>query len=156
GPRVAQIAAVALLIDYIVTVPVQGAAGPLAITSLVPSFEPWNLEITIGLVLILAYGNLRGVREAGRAFAFPTYFFFLSMTLVIVLGIGREILGELPQYATDLPGQFAVTNQHDAILSWAAIFVLLRAFANGGSSLTGLEAISNGVSAFKPPAGVNA
>ena len=108
------------------------------------------------LVLVLAYGNLRGIREAGKAFAFPTYFFFFSMTLVIVLGIGREILGDLPQYATDLPGQFPVTNQHDAILSWAAIFVLLKAFANGGSSLTGLEAISNGVSAFKPPAGVNA
>ena len=78
------------------------------------------------------------------------------MTLVIVLGIGREILGDLPQYATDVAGQFPVTNQHDAIFSWAAIFVLLKAFANGGSSLTGLEAISNGVSAFKPPAGVNA
>ena len=156
GPRVAQIASVALMIDYIVTVAVQAAAGTLAITSLVPSIEQWNLEITIGLVLVLAYGNLRGVREAGRAFAFPTYLFFFSMTLVIVLGIGREILGDLPQYATDLPGQFPVTNQHDAILSWAAIFVLLKAFANGGSSLTGLEAISNGVSAFQPPAGVNA
>jgi amino acid transporter len=156
GPRVAQIAAVALMIDYIVTVAVQAAAGTLAITSLVPAIEHWNLEITIGLVLVLAYGNLRGIREAGRAFAFPTYFFFFLMSLVILLGIGREILGDLPQYATDVAGQFPVTNQHDAIFSWAAIFVLLKAFANGGSSLTGLEAISNGVSAFKPPAGVNA
>ncbi len=156
GPRVAQIASVALMIDYIVTVAVQAAAGTLAISSLVPSVEQWNLEITIGVVLVLAYGNLRGVREAGKAFAFPTYFFFFALSLVILLGVGREIIGDLPQYATNLPGQFPVTNQHDAIFSWAAIFVLLRAFANGGSSLTGLEAISNGVSAFKPPAGENA
>jgi amino acid transporter len=156
GPRVAQIASVALMIDYVVTVAVQAAAGTLAISSLVPSIEQWNLEITIGVVLILAYGNLRGVREAGKAFAFPTYFFFVALSLVIVLGVGRELLGDLPQYATNLPGQFPVTNQHDAILSWAAIFVLLKAFANGGSSLTGLEAISNGVSAFKSPAGANA
>jgi amino acid transporter len=137
-------------------VAVQAAAGTLAITSLLPSIEPWGLEITIGVVLLLAYGNLRGIREAGKAFAFPTYFFFVSVALVILVGVIREVFGDLPTYAINLPGQFPVTDEHHAILSGMAIFVLLKAFANGGSSLTGLEAISNGVSAFRPSAGPNA
>ncbi len=157
GPRVAQIAAVALMIDYIVTVAVQAAAGVAAISSIVPSLRGPDiaLTITVVLVLILAYGNLRGIREAGKAFAFPTYFFIVMGGLVIVVGVLREIFGDLPQFTTQ-PGMIPVTNKDHAILSFAAIFVLLKAFANGGSSLTGLEAISNGVSAFKKPEGVNA
>ena len=155
GPKIAQIASVALLIDYIVTVAVQAAAGTAAITSLVPSLSEYTSEITIGVVLLLAYGNLRGVREAGQAFALPTYFFVATAGLVVVVGIAREIVGDLPHYG-HVAGMITVTNEHHAILSGAAIFVLLKAFANGGSSLTGLEAISNGVSAFKPPAGSNA
>ncbi len=155
GPVVAQIASVALLIDYIVTVAVQAAAGTAAITSLVTALSSYTLEITVALVLLLAYGNLRGVREAGKAFAFPTYLFVCSVGLVIVVGIVREILGDLPQYG-HMPGMIDVTNQHHAILSGVSIFVLLKAFANGGASLTGLEAISDGVSAFKPPPGPNA
>ena len=75
GPKVAQIASVALLIDYIVTVAVQAAAGTAAITSLIPAIRHLQLELTVVVVLVLAFGNLRGVREAGKAFAFPTYFF---------------------------------------------------------------------------------
>lgn len=156
GPKVAQIASVALMIDYIVTVAVQAAAGVLAITSIAHSLDPYTREIAIGVVLILAYGNLRGIREAGKAFAFPTYFFFGAGALVIVIGVIREIFGDLPHYALNLPGQFPVTDQHHAIFSGLAIFYLLKAFANGGSSLTGLEAISNGVSAFNRPEGTNA
>ena len=158
GPKIAQIASVALLIDYIVTVAVQAAAGTAAITSLLPALSHGQLPriITIGVVLLLAYGNLRGVREAGKAFAFPTYFFVASAGLVVLVGVVREIFGDLPRYATDLPGMINVTDKHHAIFTGAAIFVLLKAFANGGSSLTGLEAISNGVSAFKDPAGPNA
>ncbi len=81
GPKIAQIASVALLIDYIVTVAVQAAAGTAAISSIVPALRPKpasHSSITIGVVLVLAYGNLRGVREAGKAFAFPTYFFVAS------------------------------------------------------------------------------
>ena len=93
GPKVAQIASVALLIDYIVTVAVQAAAGTAAITSLAPGSErPCTLAITIGVVLVLAFGNLRGVREAGKAFAFPTYFFVGSAGLVVVVGVLREIV----------------------------------------------------------------
>ena len=155
GPKVAQIASVALLIDYIVTVAVQAAAGTAAITSLVRSLEPYSLEITVAVVLLLAYGNLRGVREAGKAFAFPTYFFVCAAGLAIVVGIIREIFGDLPRYA-HVPGMIPVHDNFHAILSGMAIYVLLKAFANGGASLTGLEAISNGVSAFKPPPGPNA
>src|SRR5690242_9314285 len=75
GPTVAQIAAVALMLDYIVTVAVQSAAGTLALASAFPVLNPYQLEITVGVVLVLAYGNLRGIREAGRAFAYPTYLF---------------------------------------------------------------------------------
>ncbi len=158
GPKIAQIASVALLIDYIVTVAVQAAAGTAAITSMVPSLSHGQLPlaITVGVVLLLAYGNLRGVREAGKAFAFPTYFFVGAAGLVVVVGVIREIFGDLPRYATNLPGMIDVHDQGHAIFTGAAIFVLLKAFANGGSSLTGLEAISNGVSAFKNPPGPNA
>ncbi|WP_096301951.1 amino acid permease [Jatrophihabitans sp. GAS493] len=158
GPKVAQIASVALLIDYIVTVAVQAAAGTAAITSLVPALngETTSLAITVGVILLLAFGNLRGIREAGKAFAAPTYLFIGMAGLVVVVGIVREIFGDLPKFATDTHGMMPIVDSHNSIISGAAIFVLLRAFANGGSSLTGLEAISNGVSAFKKPEGVNA
>jgi amino acid transporter len=157
GPVVAQIGAVALMIDYIVTVAVQAAAGTSAVTSAVPGLNHGRvpLAITVGVVLVLFYGNLRGLREAGRTFAFPTYFFALSMLVVIVGGVLREVLGDLPKYSTHVAGGVPVGTGH-SILSAMAVFVLLRSFANGGSSLTGLEAISNGVSAFKPPQGGNA
>jgi amino acid transporter len=157
GPRVAQIAAVALLIDYIVTVAVQAAAGTAAITSLVPGLQPYTQEITVGAVLILAYGNLRGIREAGRAFALPTYLFAVTAGLVVVVGVLREVFGDLPVITyTAADRLFAVHDKGNAIFSAMAIYVLLQAFANGGASLTGLEAISNGVSAFRAPAGPNA
>lgn len=155
GPAVAQIAAVALMLDYIVTVAVQAAAGTAALVSALPALAHVYLAITIGVVLVLFYGNLRGIREAGRAFAFPTYFFAGSMAIVITGGIIREIVGDLPRYAPGVQGSVAV-GHGEGMVSFAAIYVLLRAFANGGSSLTGLEAISNGVSAFKPPEGPNA
>lgn len=157
GPKVAQIASVALLIDYIVTVAVQSAAGTAAITTLVPALSGPNVSeaITIAVVLILAFGNLRGVREAGRAFALPTYFFVTMGGLVVVVGVIRELAGDLPV----LPHVAQMISVHDnghAIFTGAAVYVLLKAFANGGASLTGLEAISNGVSAFKKPVGRNA
>ena len=157
GPKIAQIASVALLIDYIVTVAVQSAAGTAAISSIVPGLRGKSIALifTIGIVLILAFGNLRGVREAGKIFAFPTYFFVASAGLVIIVGIVREIAGDLPRYH-HVDGMIKIADGHHQILTGVAIFYLLKAFANGGASLTGLEAISNGVSAFKRPEGVNA
>ena len=154
GPTVAQVAAVALMLDYIVTVAVQAAAGTLALTSGVPSLSPYVPEITIGVVLLLAYGNLRGIREAGKAFALPTYLFAFSLLLVIGTGLVREVIGDLPHYPLGAVGAEPVVNQQ--LVGVAFVFVLLRAFANGGSSLTGLEAISNGVSVFAKPEGRNA
>ena len=157
GPKIAQIASVALLIDYIVTVAVQSAAGTAAITSMLPALRSptISLILTIAVVLFLAFGNLRGIREAGNAFAFPTYFFVCSAGAVIIVGIIREIVGDLPQYGHQ-PGMIPITDHQNSLVSGVAIFYLLKAFANGGASLTGLEAISNGVSAFKRPEGPNA
>jgi len=154
GPTVAQVAAVALMLDYIVTVAVQAAAGTLALASAFPVLGGLEEEITVVVVLILAYGNLRGIREAGRAFAYPTYLFAGSVGLVLVVGLVREVVGDLPHYSVTSAGSGSVVDQH--LVGVALVFVLLRAFANGGSSLTGLEAISNGVSVFNRPEGVNA
>ncbi len=156
GPRVAQIAAAALLIDYVVTVAVQAAAGTVAVVSAIPVLGPYTLTITVSVVILICYANLRGLREAGRPFAVPTYFFVAMITLMIVTGVIREIFGDLPVYD---PAHIAGTvpvNQGNGLVMGATILVLLRAFANGGSSLTGVEAISNTVTAFRKPQGVNA
>jgi amino acid transporter len=156
GPRVAQIAAAALLIDYVVTVAVQCAAGTVAVVSAVPSLGPYSLEITIGVVLLLCYLNLRGLREAGRPFAVPAYLFVGMVLLMIVVGIVEYLTVGLHQYdPTHLHGVVDV-HQGDGFVMGATLFVLLRAFANGGSSLTGVEAISDTVSAFRKPEGHNA
>ena len=156
GPRIAQIAAAALLIDYVVTVAVQAAAGTVAVVSAMRSLGPYSPEITVAIVVIMCYANLRGLREAGRPFAMPTYFFVIMMTLMIVTGVVREIFWGLPTYdAEHLAGAVPV-HQADGLVMGATILVLLRAFANGGASLTGVEAISNTVGAFRKPQGVNA
>ena len=162
GPKIAQIAAVALLIDYTVTVAVQTAAGTDGLTSAFPSLTRWTVEITVGVVLLLLYGNLRGIKEAGRFFAFPTYFFIFSLAFVVVSGYIREALGQLHAQAitshcvvTATSGCPLTQTHHASGPSWlygATFIVILRSFANGGSSLTGLEAISNGVATFREPA----
>ncbi len=162
GPKVAQVAAVALLIDYTVTVAVQTAAGTDGLTSAFPSLTRWTVEITVGVILLLLYGNLRGIKEAGRFFAFPTYFFIVTLAFVVVTGYIREALGQL--HAQVVNAHCVVTATTGCPLtqthpangpSWlygATFIVILRSFANGGSSLTGLEAISNGVATFREPA----
>ncbi len=161
GPKIAQIAAVALLIDYTVTVAVQTSAGTAALTSAVPSLANTTdtIVITVGVVLLLLYGNLRGIREAGSYFAIPTYFYVLSLTSVIVFGFIKEALGTL--HHVPLPPQSElfggrIGTPGSGWLMGLAFITLLRSFANGGSSLTGLEAISNGVSSFRRPEAQNA
>jgi amino acid transporter len=156
GPKVAQIAAVALLIDYSVTVAVQTSAGTAALTSAVPGLANTfdTVAITVGVVLVLLYGNLRGIREAGSYFAVPTYFFIVSLGSVIVVGFVREILGSLHQIPLPPPSKVyggRIGSPTSGLLYGLAFVSLLRSFANGGSSLTGLEAISNGVSSFRRP-----
>jgi amino acid transporter len=164
GAKIAQIAAVALLIDYTVTVAVQTSAGTAALTSMAPGLlhSPvgnLTVPITVAVVLILLYGNLRGIREAGRFFAVPTYFFIFSLASVIVVGLIKEGLGLL--HHIPLPPTHEIYGGHLGVsghgfLMGVAFIVLLRSFANGGSSLTGLEAISNGVSSFRRPESVHA
>jgi amino acid transporter len=156
GPRIAQIAAVALIIDYTVTVAVQIAAGTDALVSAIPSLVPMVVPISVGVVLVMAWGNLRGIREASRMFAFPTYFFIVSMGLVVMVGIVKALLGDLATRPIHVPGAIPIGHPGGGLLMGASVFIVLRSFANGGSSLTGLEAISNGVSAFRPPEGRNA
>jgi amino acid transporter len=164
GPRVAQVAAVALLIDYVVTVAVQVAAGSAAIVSAfpqlgnVPVIGPNILTIiSVLAVLVMCYGNLRGVREAGRAFAMPTYLFSCSVGLMIIVGLYREVAGGgLPHVHSYSGTPYQIGHSTAGLLSFGMIYMLARAFANGGSSLTGIEAVSNAVSALRPPEGRNA
>jgi len=158
GPRVAQVAAAALIIDYSVTVAVQVAAGTSAVASAIPALGRYSVELSVLVVLLMAYGNLRGLREASRVFAIPTYLFIVTMGAMVVVGIVRAALGRLAVHSIHAHGAVTeVGHRPDVgLLMGASVFVLLKSFANGGSSLTGLEAISNGVSAFRPPSGPNA
>ncbi|HEV8102354.1 MAG TPA: APC family permease [Gaiellaceae bacterium] len=142
------VAAAALLTDYILTVAVSVAAGVLALTSAATSLRGHELTLSIGFVLLIAVANLRGVREAGILFAIPTYAFVTSIFALIIVGFGRCATGTCPTAVAPHPvtaGVGAVT-----------IFVVLRAFASGSTALTGVEAIANGVNAFRRPHGVNA
>ena len=155
GPVVAQVAAVALMLDYIVTVAIQSAAGVAAIISTFPGLAPWKIHMIVAVIVLLTFGNLRGVKEAGKAFAMPTYFFVGCMLIVFGMGIWRLANGTLPMLDPYAAGAVEI-GEAQGLLTAASIFILLRAFANGGSSLTGLEAISDGVALFKAPEHVNA
>jgi amino acid transporter len=156
GPRIAQVAAVALLIDYVVTVAVQVAAGTAAVASAFTAIGPYVTPISVGIILLMCYGNLRGLKEAGRVFALPTYLFSGVIIVMIVVGLIRAGLGDLHQQDVHQLHGIVKYGTGSGILSAVAVFTLLRGFANGGSSLTGIEAVSNAVSAFKPPEGLNA
>ena len=156
GPRVAQVAAAALLIDYVVTVAVQPAAGTVAVVSAIPWLRPYSVGIAVTAVLLTCYANLRGTRRAGRIFAITTYSFVIMITVTILTGLIREVVWGLPRYdSAHIPGAVPV-HQGSGLVMGATILVLLRAFANGGSSLTGVEAISNTVNVFREPQGLNA
>ena len=166
GPKIAQIAAVALLIDYTVTVAVQCSAGTAALTTAFPRLKNdfplvtnGTLLITVVVVLVLIFGNLRGLREAGSYFAIPTYFYIVMLSATIFIGYYKKIVGTLhliPQPATHLLVEGRLGHQGNGLLMGLAFLTLLRAYANGGASLTGLEAISNGVGSFRRPESKNA
>ena len=156
GPKIAQLSSAALLIDYVVTVAIQCSAGTVAVVSAIPSLGPYHLEITVGALLLLSFGNLRGMKEAGRLFAVPVYAFAAMMTTLIVTGVVREILGTLPTYDPEHIAGSVPIHQGNGIVMGATILVLLRSFANGGTSLTGVEAIADAVNVFRQPQGPNA
>ncbi|MDT7719336.1 MAG: hypothetical protein QOE94_347, partial [Mycobacterium sp.] len=156
GPRWAQLSAAALMIDYVVTVAVQCASGTFAVVSAIPALGIYHLEITVAALLIISYANLRGLREAGRIFAVPVYSFIIMLTVLIVTGVVRQIFWGLPQYD---PAQIAgavPVHQGNGLVMGATVLVVLRAFANGGTSLTGVESIADAVNIFRKPQGPNA
>lgn len=141
-------AASALLIDYVLTVAVSVAAGVAAITSLAPDLRPYTIWMAIGAVLLIMLANMRGIRESGSIFALPTYIFITMMLLLIGTGIYLLAIGGLhytPPATTHEPGSQAV-----------GLFLLMSAFAQGCTAMTGTEAISDGVPAFKKPEWSNA
>jgi amino acid transporter len=144
----AQVAGVALLTDYVLTVSVSVAAGIAAITSAAGSLYPYRVWMSVFCIWFIAWGNLRGVRESGRMFAVPTYFFILMMFVLLGIGIYRALGGDLHPVAVP----------DDALRTSGAvgIFLILHAFASGGAAVTGVEAVSNGIPAFKPPEWKNA
>jgi amino acid transporter len=138
----AQIAGVALLTDYVLTVSVSVAAGIAAVTSAAPGLYPYRVWMSVFCIWFIAWGNLRGVRESGRMFAVPTYFFIFMMFLMLGIGLFREFTGGL--HPLPIPDHVARAT------GVVTLFIILRAFASGGAAVTGVEAVSNGVPAFKP------
>ncbi len=154
GTLVSAIAGAALLIDYVLTVAVSVSSGVDAMVSVFPTeLGPIKVEICVAFVLLLAWGNLRGIREAGRIFAVPTYLYVLGVAVMVGVGLYRTVFGHLS------PVAYGASEQAKLIPAGAAsvtLFLLLRAFAGGTTALTGVEAVSNGVSAFRKPEADNA
>jgi amino acid transporter len=155
GRVVSQIAAVELMFGYIITVAIQSAAGVAALLSTFPELGSFKVELTILIVVILTYVNLRGVKEAGVFFVIPSYLFMGAMFIVFIFGIYRYFNDSLPVYSVDTEGLIPI-GQAQGLLSVAAMLLILKAFANGSASLTGIEAISDSVPLFKVPEYVNA
>lgn len=140
------VVASALLVDYVLTVAVSVASGVDNIISAIPELNPLRIELAVGFVILIILVNLRGVREASFAFAIPTYVFIGSVALMVVVGLTRTALGDPPIASS---AEYAV---HGEELTQAAVILLvLRAFSSGCSALTGVEAVSNGVPAFRTP-----
>ncbi len=150
GETPAQIAGAALLTDYILTVAVSISAGVAQIVSAYPNLDPYRVQLAVAAVILIMLLNLRGVKELGTAIAIPTFFFVAMMFITVGIGLFRSLTGTLG-FVVD-PPEFHLTET----LSVITPFLLLHAFANGTTALTGVEAISNGITAFKEPRSRNA
>jgi amino acid transporter len=148
GENAGLTAAASLLVDYTLTVSVSISAGVLAITSAFPVLDVYRVQLCLFFLALLTVGNLRGIRESGRIFAIPTYFFVVSIFLLIGLGLYHYVTGTLTPVDAPLPDN-AGTKPLTTLL-------LLTAFANGCTAMTGVEAVSDGVPAFEPPESKNA
>ncbi len=149
GELPAQIAAAALLTDYILTVSVSVSSGVAQLASAFPGLYEHRVAAGVVFVFIIMIVNLRGVKESGAAFAVPSYFFVGMMFLTVGVGFVRLVIGNLGTVASPPPFE------HDALVP-LCLFVLLHAFSSGTTALTGVEAISNGITAFKEPRSRNA
>jgi amino acid transporter len=139
------VAGASLLIDYILTVTVSISAGTAALTSAIPALQPYTIELCLVFIFLLSLANLRGVKESGNLFMIPTYAFIASIFVLIGLGLYQQAFGQIPQSYPQLP-----------IKEELSLFFILRAFSAGCTALTGVEAISDGVLAFKQPEWKNA
>jgi amino acid transporter len=152
GDRIGVLAAAALLIGYIVTVAVSISAGVAALTSIMPDLYPHRVLLSVLLVVLLMLGNLRGIRESGSIFMAPTYLYIVVMLGIIAWGIIRTLSGDVPSYTAPQ----AWVSQLESSGQVLSLFIILRAFSQGAVALSGVEAISDGVPAFKAPEWRNA
>jgi len=150
GELPAQTAGAALLTDYILTVAVSISSGVAQLVSAYPALFPYRVWVAVGLVLFIMLINLRGVKESGTAFALPTYFFLVMIFVTVGVGLVRYVMGSLGGVVAPPPLEVVHTTQA------VTLFLILRAFASGTTALTGVEAISNGIPAFKEPRSRNA
>jgi amino acid transporter len=153
GASAGLVVASALMIDYVMTVAVSVAAGVDNIISAIPALHEQRVGVALGFVAVLTVMNLRGVRESGRAFAVPTYAFIVGVLVMVALGLVRTLAGSPP--VAESAG-WAITASHETIAGLALLLLALRAFSSGCTALTGVEAISNGVPAFRKPKSSNA
>ena len=153
GPLAGLVVAAALLVDYVMTVAVSVAAGVDNIISALPGLNPYRVALCLGFIALLTAMNLRGIRESGRAFATPTYAFVTGVLVMIVIGLVRTLLGDPPQAES---ANYQIHAEQVGLNSLAVAFLVLRAFSSGCTALTGVEAISNGVPAFRKPKALNA
>ncbi len=149
GEGAAMVAGAALLIGYVLTVSVSIASAVAQIVSAFPQWFPYRALISVAFILVMMVVNLRGVRESGAIFAIPSYYFLLLMSLMVATGVFRYLTGSL-SVVHDPPEMYETTLQP------LSLFLILRAFSSGTTAMTGVEAISNGVTAFKEPRGRNA
>ncbi|MCB9451153.1 MAG: APC family permease [Anaerolineaceae bacterium] len=149
GETPAQVAGAALMTDYILTVAVSISAGVAQIISAFPELLPYRVHIAVVIIIIMTVINLRGVKESGRIFAIPTFFFLAMMFLTLVIGLVRYLSGTLPTITDVQAIQYGSA-------STLGVFLILRAFSSGSTALTGIEAISNGITAFNEPRSRNA
>src|SRR4051812_9538023 len=153
GPRAGLVVASALMVDYVLTVAVSVSSGVENLGSAWPFAAEHKVEVAVVLVTVLAAINLRGIREAGTAFAIPTYAFMFSIMLMIGTGLFRHFV--MGNHLEAESAHLDVQPEH-AIVGFAFVFLMVRSFSSGCTALTGVEAISNGVPAFKPPKSKNA
>jgi amino acid transporter len=154
GPKWGLVVASALLVDYVLTVSVSISSAAANIGSVVPFVATHKTEFAVGAIVVLTAMNLRGVREAGVAFAVPTYAFVVGILAMVVWGAVRVFL--LGDTISAESADFELLEEGDHLTGFALVFLVLRAFSSGSAALTGVEAISNGVPAFRKPKSRNA
>lgn len=156
GPSWGLLVASALLVDYVLTVAVSISSGANYLTTIFPGLRGSEVPIAVGLIIFLTLVNLRGTREAGTAFAIPTYAYMIAIAVMIIVGFARLFMGNLPMADSAAYDIHAASSHLDGLTGLGGVFLLMRAFSSGCAALTGVEAISNGVPNFKRPKSRNA